>query len=408
MRTRNLSATIRQQLIIAYLVISVPALAFTVLSLRALDHRIEQAQLSPFDGDQFALSTSSRSAWLMSVGTWIRGNNLPFSISPSLDQTNANNTAVAYALSDVRTAVLYLRTGILLASALVIVLLSQRLNRPLKELTSAIDLLSHEQLSEPVTISGARNFQEMGEGLEKLRVRLLTSEQQKTQFLQHISHEIKTPLTSIKEGAALLQDEILGPINDEQRSVTDILVKGSQELQLAIENLLDYSAAISARDATDRQSVFLDALIRTALARHQVSITQRRLQVQADLQALVSTVDKSQITSVFSNLISNAVKHSPERGRLQLTLSLNDAGKAEFTISDEGHGVSDAERSKIFDAFFVGEQQTPSTLKGTGLGLSLVKQYVEAHGGSIECLKPRKGALFRVILNVDSNSNTRG
>ena len=408
MRTRNISATVRQQLVLAYLVISVPAFAFALLSVRAIDYRIEQAQLSPIDGDQFALATTPRSAWFVGMGSWIRLNNWPFSISPKLRPEVENNLQVVYALSDARTAVLYLWSAILIISGCVIGILSRRLNRPLQELNSAIDLLSHEELNIPVTISGARNFQEMGEGLEKLRVQLLTSEQQKTQFLQHISHEIKTPLTSIKEGSALLKDEILGPINEEQHSVTDILVKSSQELQLAIENLLDYNAVISAAGKTDRQNVFLDALVRTALARHQVSITQRRLDVRTDLQALKSTVNKSQITSVFSNLISNAVKHSPDQGRLQLTLVLNGAGNAEFTISDQGHGVSDADRAKIFDAFFVGEQQTPSTLKGTGLGLSLVKKYVEAHGGSIDCLKPRKGAEFRVILNVNSTSNTRG
>ncbi|GHA07318.1 hypothetical protein GCM10008090_16440 [Arenicella chitinivorans] len=408
MRTRNLSATIRQQLALAYLVISVPAFAFTILSLRALDHRIEQAQLSPIDGDQFALATTPRSAWLMSLGTWIRVNKLPLSISPRLDEANDNNTRVAYALSDVRTAVLYLRTCILFVGAFVIILLSQRLSRPLRDLNRAIELLSHDRLDQQVRISGARNFQEMGEGLEKLRVQLLTSEAQKTQFLQHISHEIKTPLTSIKEGSALLQDELLGPINDEQRSVTDILVKSSQELQLAIENLLDYNSAISAANPSDRSSVFLDTLVRTALARHQVSITQRNLTINSALEAIKSTVNKSQITSVFSNLISNAVKHSPEGGHLQLSLNLNDEGKAEFTIADQGHGISSHERARIFDAFFVGKQQTPSTLKGTGLGLSLVKRYVEAHDGRVECLNPRKGAAFRVVLNADSNSNSSG
>ena len=406
MRTRNLSATIRQQLALAYLVISAPAFAFAVLSIRAIDYRIEQAQLSQIDGDQFALATTPRSAWFIAMGGWIRVNQLPFSVSPRLNPEINNNSEVVYALSDARTAVLYLWNGILIIGGVVIAALGRRLNRPLRELNSAIDRLSHEQLGTPVAISGARNFQEMGEGLEKLRVQLLTNEQQKTQFLQHISHEIKTPLTSIKEGSALLQDQILGPINEEQRSVANILVKSSQELQLAIENLLDYNAAISVASTTDRQSVFLDALIRTALTRHQVPITQRNLIVKTDLEALKSTVDKAQITSVFSNLISNAVKHSPERGLLLLTLNLNDTGKAEFTISDQGHGVSDAERSKIFEAFFVGEQQIPTTLKGTGLGLSLVKRYVEAHDGNIECLKPRKGATFRVTLDVDSAANS--
>ncbi|RBP52647.1 sensor histidine kinase [Arenicella xantha] len=398
MQNRPPSTSIRQLLALAYMVIAIPAITFVLFAARAIDYRIEEAQASFVDGDRFTVAITPRNTWFIAVGQTLREINAPFSLSPKVNLDSHQNIKVALSLSDVRTAVLYIWCLILLVGALVIWWLSIKLKRPLDELNSAIDSLARDDLDKAVLITGASNFQTMGSKLDKLRLRLRHSDAQKTQFLRHISHEIKTPLTSIKEGSTLLQEDMLGPINAEQREVANILVRSSLELQSAIENLLDYSAAIAASNIRRRDSTNLAELTRRAVEKHALQIKQKQLDVNLELQAITHEVDPSQILTVFENLVSNAIKHSPSGGQIDISLHALRPRKIEFLIKDQGPGINPAQKDAIFQAFFVGDQATNTTLKGTGLGLSIAKQYVEAHEGSIQALETRNGATFRVVL----------
>jgi len=398
MRSLSQSASIWQLLTIAYLVVTVPAIVFVKFTCNALDYRIGQAQFSESDGDKFAFDTNPRSAWFIQIGQTIRKHNAPFSISPNLNLESDNNRQVALSLSDIRTAMIYIWGTIFIIGGIAIWRLGVLLNRPLGKLTKSIARLTRNELVESVGISGPRNIEEMGQGLEKLRRRLKESEKQQTLFLRHISHEIKTPLTSIKEGSKLLDDQLLGPINEEQHEVAGILVKSSNELQVAIENLLNYSSAIALSKQKQHTKLDLAELVLQALDKHEISIRKKGLVLEKELNAGYVYANQTQILTVFENLISNAVKHSPNNGTLSLTLKFLKNEVAEFIIRDEGPGVNSSQRHAIFDAFFVGDQSEKTTLKGTGLGLSIAKQYIDAHEGIIQLLNTRKGAAFRVVL----------
>jgi len=396
------SASMWRLLATAYLVVSVPAFVFVKLMSNALDYRIEQAQYSLSDGDKFAFDTTPRSTWLIGIGAYLRKAKLPFSVAPSFNDASTRNRMVAQNLSDVRTALIYVWATIFLAGGLAILRLGFILNRPLLKLTNSIERLARDDLEEPVNIVGPGNIEEMGKGLEKLRRRLLESSKQQMQFLRHISHEIKTPLTTIKEGSKLLDDQLLGSLNPEQIEVAEILVKSSTELQIAIENLLNYSAAVSQQGLVQRDLADIPSLIHRAIEKHELSIRQKELIVVNDISPCKIYADETQILTVFDNLISNAVKHSPQSGQLSLQLNPLKNNSIEFIIRDQGPGVKKEQRHAIFDAFFVGDQAAQTTLKGTGLGLSIAKQYIEAHDGIIQLLNTRKGAEFRVVLGNDT------
>ena len=398
MRTRSQSASIRQLLAMVYLVITVPACVFMAMIASAIDHRIEQAQQTEVDGDKFALATNPRSTWLINVGRALRETGAPFSTSPDFNENGRLNREIALSLSDVRTALIYLWGLIFVIGAGVIWALGVRLNQPLTDLTESIDKLAKGELMDPITILGPSNIIEMGNGLEKLRQRLRESESQQLQFLRHISHEIKTPLTSIKEGSKLLEDELLGPINEEQREVTEILNKSTGELQRSIENLLNYNSAISIKNIKRRQKVDLSELAIKALDKHALQIKHKEIDLQTEFSTSRAFVDPEQIQTVFENLISNAIKYSPQNGSISVIVRTIMTRQSEFLIQDEGPGISPSQQEAIFDAFFVGDQAVQTTLKGTGLGLSIVKQYIEAHEGTINILKTRKGAAFQVLL----------
>lgn len=395
MSASSQQATIRQLLALAYLVMVFPAIVFVVLFVDAIDIRIEGAQRTRVDGTQFALSTNPRNTWLLAIGSTLRKANLPGAVSPVLDINNPTNLGIAQSLSDLRAAVIYVWAGIFILGGLVIWWLGIKLNQPLHSLTVSIRRLARTDYVDPVVIQGPRNIREMGQGLEKLRLKLQESDSHQRQFLRHVSHEIKTPLTSIKEGSQLLEDEILGPINSEQREITSILTKSTAELQQSIENLLNYNSAISVDKIKTRSTTDLSSLIEEVISKQALAIRSKGLKIKKDLAIARAFVDRDQISTVFDNLLSNAVKYSPDGGEINLWLT-QDKKNSIFTIRDYGPGVSDANKRAIFDAFYVGNQAQHTPLKGTGLGLSIAKQYVEQHQGTIKLLNTRRGAAFQV------------
>jgi len=391
------SATIRQLLTLVYLIITAPAIAFVISSIYSIDRRIELAQNTLHEGDAFVTATRPKNNWLIDIGRLLREIGAPLAKSPKLDKPLAHNKNVALELSDTRAALIYIWLLIFLLGAGIIMWVGNRLNRPIDQLTAAVERLTRDDLVEPISIYGPKNIREMSRGIEQLRVRLKESDTLQTQFLRHISHEIKTPLTSIKEGSQLLEDELIGPINDEQREVTEILNKSTKELQSSIENLLSYNSAISVDKVKQRQTINLRKLVEEVLDKHALAVKKKRLNIVTDMRPARAFIDRNQILTVFDNLMSNAVKFSPEGGTVQLSVKSED-DRAVFIINDDGPGVPDKYRTAIFDAFFVGKQATQSTLKGTGLGLSIARQYVELHQGTIELMNTRKGAAFRVTF----------
>ena len=195
----------------------------------------------------------------------------------------------------------------------------------------------------------------------------------------------------------MLQDEIVGPINEEQREITDILSKSTKELQLSIENLLNYNSAITIGKIRKREVVNLTELVVDVLEKHALTIKSKGLKMESSLPNQRAFIDREQIRTVFDNLMSNAVKYSPMHGTIWLLMEKRE-NSALFTIKDEGPGIKKGQHGAVFDAFFIGDQPSRGPLKGTGLGLSIARQYVDAHQGSIKLVDTPKGALFEVWL----------
>ncbi len=293
--------------------------------------------------------------------------------------------------------------SILLLSVGVVSATARKVYKPLNEMRDAINRLAVGDLNQPILIDGSETVTTMSKTLEKMRRRLLDSERNQLQFLRHISHEIKTPLTSIKEGSKLLEDEVLGPISEEQREITTILNKSTAELQGSIENLLNYNSAISINLIKQRQSSKLEELIGEAIKKQALAIRNKHIDIdlRIDEAGIRAFVDASQLTTVFENLLSNAIKFSPYNGVITICVTKTKDG-IETTIQDDGPGIPVDQREAVFSAFYVGDQVTKTPLKGTGLGLSIVKEYIELHGGDVKIVNNQEsdqtGACFKVRL----------
>ncbi len=270
--------------------------------------------------------------------------------------------------------------------------------RPIRQIDAAIRHMGQGELSKPVIVEGPLDLRRLGDRLDWMRQRLLELEEQKTRFLRHISHELKTPLTSIREGADLLADGVVGDLSVAQQHVAKILLSNSVQLQKRIEDLLNYSAIQTEKSILVGHQVALRQILDAVLRDQDLAIMNKGLQISIVCPDMAIECDEQKIRIIVDNLLSNAIKFSPPGARIEISASQAD-NHVYLDVVDAGPGVDATDRDKIFDAFYCGQRAPLSHVKGTGLGLSIAREYVLEHGGTLELVpQAGNGAHFRVTL----------
>src|SRR5688572_9833873 len=289
------------------------------------------------------------------------------------------------------------------AVALTIALALMRyIARPISEIDGAIRQLGGADFSRPITVRGPEDLRYLGRRLDWLRRRLEEFETQKNRFLRHVSHELKTPLTALREGAELLYDQVAGPLQPTQRQVVSIMRDNSVKLQRLIEELLDYQRALHAAASLEVKPVLLDELVAGAAREHELAAQAKGVSLRIDAQPAMLEADPEKLRSILDHLISNAVKFTPPGGTIAVRARAA-AGEAMIEVMDSGPGVPAEERESIFNLFFRGRTRADSVgmrgaIKGSGLGLAIARELVEAHGGQIAVVADGAGGHFRVTL----------
>jgi two-component system sensor histidine kinase GlrK len=293
-----------------------------------------------------------------------------------------------------RNSVFWLIIALIPTAILLIASFTFLIAKPITQVSESIRRLGEGEFARPIHVEGPGDMVRLGEQLDWLRQRLVTLEAQKTRFLQHISHELKTPLTALREGSDLLFSGVVGNLNAEQREIARILQENSIELRKLIEGLLNYSAVHAQASYLDAKIVQLREVVRRVVNDRKLAIVSKGIRIELNCENVTAYCDEEKIRVVLDNLLSNAVKYSPERGLISFKL-YKLGGEAVFEVLDEGPGIPEPEREKIFEAFYRGTDVPMSAIKGSGLGLSIVKEYVSLHRGTVEVLEG-PGAHFRI------------
>jgi two-component system, NtrC family, sensor histidine kinase GlrK len=271
------------------------------------------------------------------------------------------------------------------------------LSRPLVRLEEAVVGLGENRLDQPVQIAGPSDLRSLGQRLEWLRLRLQELDEDKARFLRHVSHELKTPLAALREGVALLQDEVAGTLSDDQREVAAILAQNTHALQAQIEDLLRFNAvAFEARRLVRRRTDLL-ALLQASVDLQRLQWQARQLRVTVEGEPVQAEVDADKLGTVVGNLLSNAIRFSPAGADIRLLLNQG-PGWVTLDVVDQGSGVAAGDRERLFEPFYRGQNQPEGALRGSGIGLSIVREYVQAHGGRVQFLHDGPGAHFRIEL----------
>jgi PAS domain S-box-containing protein len=224
-------------------------------------------------------------------------------------------------------------------------------------------------------------------------------ERMKTEFLSRIGHELRTPLTGITGYAELLTRKQVPP--DRARQWHEEILKQSRAL-LRIVQMLEFFASTGAGRVMLRpHTVDLRHVIDDVVTRHGAKLNGHKLtrRVARGVPKLVA--DERWLTQSLDELVDNAVKFSPDGGRVVITAATADNGRVEIAVTDSGKGMTREEQALAFAEFVQGDTSDTRQFGGLGLGLSLVQRVAEAHGGSVSCVSaPGKGSKFSIFLPV--------
>lgn len=307
------------------------------------------------------------------------------------------NQAVMDALDRERRTVAAQILGALALAGVLAALSGWWLLRPLARIEHAISELGANHLARPIHITGPADLRQLGERLDWLRLRLAELEANRNRVLRHVSHELKTPLASLREGVALLADGVLGRLSHEQREVAGILEHSARALQERIEQLLQYNASQFDARTLNLQPSALLPLLREVGGEYQLLTQARGVTLELEGEAPIVPADVGKLRIAFSNLLANAVAFSPVGGCIRIEIGI--AGdKVVIDCRDEGPGIEALELERVFEPFFQGSRSSPAATKGSGIGLAIVREFISAHHGSVRALPSEHGAHFRVEL----------
>ena len=236
--------------------------------------------------------------------------------------------------------------------------------------------------------------------IDNQNVELQAADLAKDDFISTVSHELRTPLTSIRGYVELLLEEDPDPLTEHQRGFLATVLRGAVRLEQLVNDLL-FSAQASAGHI-DVQKSRADIVEITSLAVESAQAHARQKVLQLNLlvpsHAIVIDADALRMGQAIDNVISNAIKFTPENGRVDVILT-QDAGDVRLTVNDTGAGMTATDIGRLFERFFRTSSAQTQHIQGTGLGLPIVKAIVEAHGGAITVTsEPGVGTSFVISL----------
>jgi PAS domain S-box-containing protein len=253
-----------------------------------------------------------------------------------------------------------------------------------------------------------RRIAERTADLSAANAELLRAVRLKDEFLASISHELRTPLNAILGMAGVLQEEVYGGLNNQQQHALQQIEVSGRRLLNMINDLLDLSKIGAGKVALVIDHVTLKPVCQASLALFEAEIRQKQLHVALDYDDAVQTLpaDEHRLKQILVNLVSNAVKFTPESGTIGLRVTGDTVSHAvQITVWDTGIGIAAEDMACLFQPFVQLDGRLSRAYGGTGLGLALVYRVVEMHGGSITVTSsPGEGSCFTVALPWNRDS----
>lgn len=288
-------------------------------------------------------------------------------------------------------------------AVLLALLMAAFLNRRIRRLDRGMRALAQPESARIEKVTSPRDLRALSTRLEWVRRRLVRTERERRQFVGQVSHELKTPLSAIREGTSLLADQSFGRLGEQQREVIGIIESNITRLQEQIENLLRFNRLQARPEPARRRGVVLDELVDRVLDSHRLSIEAEGVRIRRGRNPDVRlNADPDMLATAIDNLVSNALKFSQPGGTIAVEVERRDE-QALIRVADRGPGVPVADRGRLFEPFYRGSSPHSQSRPGSGLGLAICRELARAHGGEVRLVE-RAGwsTVFVIELPVDS------
>ncbi len=270
--------------------------------------------------------------------------------------------------------------------------------RPTKKILEATEKIADGDFSTRLEITheyGKYNqYDLIMDNVNKMAVELQKNEVLKTDFISNVSHEIKTPLAVIQNYATLLQDETLD--SETRKNYSKTLIEASKRITDLITNILKLNKLENQEIQEKHEAFNLTEALAESVVEFETLIEKKNLELNCDFDDVNIISSKSLLEIVWNNLISNAIKFTPDNGKIDITLKRIDKN-VEIKVADTGCGMTSEVGAKIFEKFYQGD--TSHSCAGNGLGLALVKKVIDILGGEISVQSEiNKGSTFTILL----------
>jgi signal transduction histidine kinase len=291
--------------------------------------------------------------------------------------------------------------AVILLVGILATLLVRSIIEPLERLAGATRRVAGGELGARVPVRGSDELSMVTRDFNDMAARLEQLDRMKRDFISNVSHDLKSPLATIQETNEVLLDGLAGPLSERQHRLLGMSRDSGRRLASMIHKLLDLSR-LDSRPTPIRDLLDLFALTQRAV--DHVNATRnargRGPTVVFDQASdhLLLRADAEEISQLLDNLLENAVKFSPEQGTVSVALE-DDDGVAILRVADEGPGVPDEEKHRIFERFYQADAGRAAPDHGVGLGLAICRHIAEAHGGAISVRdNAPAGAVFEVRI----------
>lgn len=286
-----------------------------------------------------------------------------------------------------------------LISVIVVYYTTTRLTRPFMEINEIVQKYSKGDYNVRIPISSIEEATQLAISFNTMADQLKDLEATRRSFVANVSHELRSPLTSMKGFLEAMQDGTIGP--DEYEKYIGIVLSETKRMAVMVNDLLDLARIESGKTALKLEIFDINELIRRTLITFEARIYEHHMEVDVKFaqEQYYVEADSAQISQVLRNIIDNAIKYSPDDSKLRIATY---AMKREIYVSiqDSGQGIPEQDIPHVFDRFYkVEKAHTPSKQSGTGLGLSIVKRIIDQHNQTITLKSAKgKGSTFTFTL----------
>lgn len=308
-----------------------------------------------------------------------------------------------------RTSVFRMFQFAVLVSVMISIILaylfSLRISKPLKEINKTARVIANGEFDKRLDIQSDDEIGELANSFNHMIAALQNLEEMRRGFIANVSHELRTPMTSIK---GFIEGILDGTIPEESHKYYLTIVRDeTTRLSRLVNDLLDLAKMEAGEMNFQSKDFNINELIRRSIIKLEHYITSKDLQVEADFEEeeLYANADSDAIERVLINLLHNAIKFTPEKGKIKLTTSKH-KDKINVSIEDNGLGIEKDEIDLIWDRFHKSDKSRSKDKSGTGLGLAIVKNIISEHNQEIWVESELgRGAKFTFTLAAIKNSN---